>query len=72
MGLETIGKVLLGVGAGVIVVGGLLILFAKLGWTHLPGTWVYRGKNITVIIPIGLMILVSVVLSIIFHFVNRR
>ena len=72
MGLETAGKILLGVGAGIIVIGGLFILFAKLGWTSLPGTWVYRGKNITVIIPIGLMIVLSIVLSVIFHFLGRR
>ncbi len=72
MGLESVGKILLWVGLGIIVVGGLLILFGRLGWTHHPGTFVYRGKNATVIIPIGLMILISVVVSLILHFVNRR
>jgi len=72
VGLETIGKILLGVGAGVIVLGGLLILFAKLGWTHLPGTWTYKGKNVTVIIPIGFMILVSVVVTVVLNLLNRR
>ena len=72
MGLETMGKILLGIGAGIIVIGGLLILFAKLGWTNLPGTWIYKGKNVTVIIPIGFMIVLSIVLSLTFHFVSRR
>ena len=72
MGLESIGKILLGVGLGIIVLGGLLILFGKLGWTHLPGTFVYRGRNATVIIPVGLMILISIVVSLILHFMNRR
>jgi hypothetical protein len=72
VGLESIGKIVLGVGAGIVVLGGLLILFGKLGWTHLPGTWVYRGKNVTVIVPIGLMILISVVVSLVLHFVNRK
>lgn len=63
---------MLWVGLGIIVVGGLLILFGKLGWTHLPGTFVYRGKNATVIVPIGLMIVISVVVSLILHFANRR
>jgi hypothetical protein len=66
-----VGKILLGVGAGIVVVGGLLILFGKLGW-GLPGTFVYRGKNVTVIIPIGLMIIVSLVVSLILYLVNRR
>ncbi len=72
MGLETVGKILLGVGAGIVVIGGLLILFAKLGWTHAPGTWVYRDKNVTVIVPIGFMIVASIVLSVVLHFINRR
>jgi Protein of unknown function (DUF2905) len=72
VGLESIGKVLLGVGLAIIVLGGLLILFGKLGWTHLPGTFIYRGKNATVIIPIGLMILLSVIVSLVLHFMNRR
>jgi hypothetical protein len=72
VGLESLGKIFLWVGLGVIVLGGLLILSGKLGWTHLPGTFVYRGKNATVIIPIGLMILISVIVSLTLHFVNRR
>ncbi len=72
MGLESLGRILLWVGLGVIVLGGLLILLGKLGWTQLPGTFVHRGKNVTVIIPVGLMILVSVVVSLVLHFLNRR
>ncbi len=72
MGLESVGRILLWVGLGVIVVGCLLILFGKLGWTHLPGTFVYRGKSATLIVPVGLMILISVIVSLVLHFVNRR
>ena len=72
MGLESLGKILLWVGLGVIVLGGLLILLGRLGWTHLPGTFVHRGKNVTVIIPVGLMIVASVVVSLVLHFLNRR
>jgi Protein of unknown function (DUF2905) len=72
VGLESLGKILLWVGVGIIVLGGVLILFGKLGWTHLPGTFVYKGQNLTVIVPIGLMVALSVILSIVLHFLNRR
>jgi hypothetical protein len=72
VGLESLGRILLRVGLGVIILGGLLILFGRLGWTQLPGTLVHGGKNVTVIIPVGLMIVVSVVVSLVLHFLNRR
>lgn len=72
MGLESVAKVLLGVGGGLVVLGGILFLVAKLGWTNMPGDFVYRGKNVTVYIPIGLMILVSVVASLILYLISRR
>jgi hypothetical protein len=72
VGLEVLAKIVLGLGAGLLVLGGILFLFAKLGWTHLPGDLVYRGKNVTVYVPIGLMIVVSVVASLILHFMSRR
>lgn len=72
MGLEGWAKVVLGLGVGLLVVGAVLLLVAKLGWTRLPGDLVYRGKNVTVYLPVGLMILVSVVASLILHFLSRR
>lgn len=72
MNLEGLGKILLGVGLGLIVLGGVLYLVSKLGWTRLPGDFVYRGKNVVVYIPFGLMILVSVLGSVILYFLSRR
>jgi len=70
--LETVAKIVLGIGVGFLVLGGILYLVAKLGWTHLPGDFVFRGKNVTVYIPLGLMILVSVVGSLILYLLSRR
>jgi hypothetical protein len=70
--LETIAKVVLGLGAAFLVVGGVLLLVAKLGWTRLPGDFVYHGKNVTVYVPIGLVVAISVVASLILHFFSRR
>ncbi|MCE5254650.1 MAG: DUF2905 domain-containing protein [Actinomycetia bacterium] len=72
MNLETVAKIVLGIGVGFLVLGGILYLVAKLGWTHLPGDFVFRGKNVTVYIPFGLMILVSVVGSLILYLLSRR
>lgn len=72
MSLETVAKVVLGVGGGLLVVGGILYLLAKLGLSRIPGDLVYRGDNVTIYIPIGLMILVSVLASLFLHFFLRR
>jgi hypothetical protein len=70
--LEQLAKIVLWVGVGILVVGGLLYLAARLGLTKLPGTFVYRGENLTVYVPIGLMVLVSIVGSLVLHFLSRR
>lgn len=72
MNLEGLGKILLGLGVALVVLGGALYLVSKLGWTRFPGDFVYRGKNVIIYIPFGLMILISVVGSIILHFLSRR
>ena len=65
--METAGRILI-LGAVVLaVVGGLLLLLAKLGVTGLPGDFVYRRGNLTVYAPIGLMILLSIVLTIVLN-----
>ena len=72
MNLEGLAKVLLGLGIALVVLGGIFYLVAKLGWTKLPGDFVYRGKNIVVYVPFGLMILVSLIGSLILHLLSRR
>lgn len=72
MGLEAMAKIVIGVGVGFLVLGGILYLIAKLGWSHLPGDFVFKGKNVTVYIPFGLMILLSVVGSLVLYLFSRR
>lgn len=72
MSLEAVAKIVLGLGVGLLVLGGVLYLLAKLGLTDIPGNFVYRGKNVTVYIPIGLMILVSLLASLFLHLFLRR
>jgi hypothetical protein len=71
--MSELGKLLLGLGA-VLVVAGLLLIF--LGKTNLPigklpGDIVYRGKNTTVYFPLATSILLSVLLSLVFYVIGR-
>jgi multisubunit Na+/H+ antiporter MnhG subunit len=70
--METAGKVLLGAGALLALAGALVLLLARLGVARLPGDVVVRRGNLTVYAPIGLMILLSVVLTIVLNALNRR
>ncbi|HEY6305597.1 MAG TPA: DUF2905 domain-containing protein [Candidatus Angelobacter sp.] len=68
-----LGKLLLLLG-GIIVVIGLALLFAgrlHLPLGHLPGDFVYRGKNTVVYFPLGTSILVSIILSLLSWLVSR-
>ncbi len=70
--MESLGKVLL-VGALVLaVLGGTLLVAARLGVDRLPGDIVVRRGNFTLYAPIGLMILLSIVLTIALNFFLRR
>jgi hypothetical protein len=62
--MVTAAKVLLAVAAILALVGGGLLLASKLGVERLPGDVVVKRGNFTLYAPIGLMILLSVVGSI--------
>ena len=72
MSLEGIGKLLVGVAVVLLVIGGIFLLLSRLWLDRLPGDLVFRRGNFTVYAPIGLMILVSVVLTIILNIFLRR
>jgi len=67
------GKALLGLGVLLVIVGGGLWLAGRFGVPlgRLPGDVSYRGKNVSVFVPLGTSILLSVVLSIIFYLISR-
>ena len=71
--MSELGKMLIFFGGVLIAIGLLLVL---LGRTHLPvgrlpGDIIYRGKNTTVYFPLATSILLSVILSILFHVIGR-
>ena len=72
MGLEGIGRLLIGGAIVLLVLGGLFLLLGRLGLDRVPGDLVFRRGNLTVYFPIGIMILVSVVATILLNIFLRR
>ena len=71
--METAGKVLLA-GAAVLAVLGIgALVLGRLGLERLPGTLTWRpSENVRVSVPLGLMLFVSVVGTIVLNLLLRR
>ncbi len=72
MSLEGIGKLLIGGAVVLIVLGGIFLLLSRFGLDRLPGDLVFRRGSFTVYAPIGLMILISIVGTILLNIFLRR
>ena len=72
MSLEGIGKLLIGGAVVLLVLGVIFLLLSRFGLERLPGDLVFRRGNLTIYAPIGLMILVSIVLTILLNLFFRR
>ena len=72
MGFEGIGKLLVARAVVLLVLGGLFVLLGRFGVERLPGDLVFKRGNLTVYFPIGLMILLSVVGTIVLNVIFRR
>jgi hypothetical protein len=72
MGLEGLGKLLIGGAIVLLMLGGIFLLLGRFGINQLPGNLVFRRGALTVYAPIGLMILFSVVLTILLNLFFRR
>jgi uncharacterized membrane protein len=72
VGLEGLGKLLIGGAVVLLVLGGLLFLLGRFGLDRLPGDLVFKRGDSTLYIPIGLMILLSVVGTIVLNIIFRR
>jgi len=70
--LEGLGRTLVWIGGGLLALGLLLGLIGKIpgpGW--LPGDILIKRENVTIFIPLGTMILVSVVLTLLLNLIAR-
>ena len=69
--MTELGKIILGLGVLLVVVGAVLIFAGRMGLPlgGLPGDIAYKGKHVSVYFPIGTSILLSVVLSVILYLI---
>lgn len=67
-----IGRLLIGMGVVLIVIGAVLLFAGKVPWLgRLPGDILIERENVRIFIPIGTMLLLSLVLTVIANLVAR-
>jgi hypothetical protein len=72
MNFGTIGKILIFIGVGIIILGGIFILFSKVPFIgKLPGDIHIKNENFNFYFPIATSILISIVLTIIINIIIR-
>jgi len=70
---SNIGKLLIVIGLLIAGIGVALLLSGKVPWLgRLPGDFLFQGKQSSFYFPLTTSILISVVLSLIMWFINRR
>ena len=67
-----LGRILLVIGLILVVVGGLAVLGVRLPFGRLPGDIAIEGERGAIYIPLGTMIVISLLLTLIFNFLLRR
>jgi len=67
-----IGRIVLVVGLVLVVIGGLAGLGVRLPFGRLPGDIAIEGENGGIYIPLGSMIVISVILTLIANLFLRR
>ena len=72
--MESAAKLLLAAAVVLAVSGIVLLVISRLGVTGLPGTlkWQSKGGGATVYAPVGLMILLSIIGTIVLNLLLRR
>ena len=71
--MSELGKMLIAVGAALVVAGLALTLLGRwnLPLGRLPGDILYRGKRTTFYFPLATSVVVSVILSILLYLMGR-
>jgi hypothetical protein len=72
-GIQGLGWALVVLGAVIAVTGLVIVLGPRIPILgHLPGDIVIQRDNLTIYIPLGTMLLVSIVVSVVIAFIGRR
>ncbi len=67
------GKILIVLGLVIALVGLVFMIGTKVPWLgRLPGDFTWKGKNFTFYFPLATSILISIILTVIFYFINRK
>ncbi|MGC8549325.1 MAG: DUF2905 domain-containing protein [Acidobacteriaceae bacterium] len=71
--MDGLGRILIGVGLLLVVAGGVVILFGKMGVPlgRLPGDISYKGKRVSFYFPLATSLLLSVLLSLLLWLISR-
>ena len=70
--METAARVLLGAALILAVLGVGALALSKLGVSRLRATFIWRSDNVTVFVPIGLMVVASIIGTILVNVFPRR
>jgi Protein of unknown function (DUF2905) len=70
--MEAIARTLIIIAAAIGLLGLALLAAAKLGLHRLPGDIVIRRGRFGLYVPVGLMVALSLILTIVLNLVSRR
>ena len=72
MALDDIGRALVGIGAVIAVLGGVLILAGRADLGQLPGDFSFGGDGVRVYVPLATCLALSLVATIVLNLLVRR
>ena len=67
-----IGRIVLVIGIVLVVIGGLAVMGVRLPFGNLPGDIHIQGENGSIYIPLGTMLVISLILTLVFNVFLRR
>jgi hypothetical protein len=69
--MQDLGRILVFAGVALLLAGGLVLLFSRLGVSRLPGDLLFRRGNFTFYFPLATSIIVSIVLTLLLWLFRR-